>query len=475
MNLAVIMTICYLLIVIGISVYFGAKKKNSEEFMVAKRSFGVAIIIPLLFSELIAGAATLGNAATAYKLGLSSAWIGWTMTVAVLTLMLVAGKFYRAISVEKGVMAVPETYAHMFDKRSRIVLLFILVISYIILLSNQPLAAGYMISGMTGWNLNVVIWSVAGICILATILGGMRGIAWMNIVNASTLIIGMGIIAYMSVRHVGGIAQMQAALPPSYFSITQPSVAVTLANIIGTALSYLCGAIAVAVIFSAKSMKDARIGFFICAIILLVFATFPALMGMSAKIVLPDIDPNNALFAMANYFGEVYGGIISMAVIAAIWSTAPALLLVTATILTRDFYMMKNPNATDAQQMWFLKSSIVGIGVVATFIGLNATSILDSIFGALQIRSSAGLVLAIAMFWPRVTKDAAFWSMLIGGITAAVWFFFKNPYGISALWPAMVVTLLVLVPMTLHSKEAVSPGYKMYREALKSAEEKGTL
>jgi len=471
-NIAIIMTVCYLVIVVGISIYFGTKKKSSEEFMIAKRSFGIAIIIPLLFSELIAGAGTVGNAAAAYTRGLSSAWIDWSMALGALILVLVVGKFYRAMSVERGVMAVPEAFKQIFDQRTRIVLLFTMVLTYTVAFSNQPVAAGHMISQMTGWNFYAVAWGVAGICILATILGGMRGIAWMNIVNAVALVGGIGIVAFKSVNYVGGLSAMGASLPPEFFNVMQPSVHVTVASILGTVLSYFCAAVVIGVIFSAKSFKDAKIGIAACAAILIPFGACPALIGMAANMTMPDIVPNTALFAMASIFGEAYGGFVSMAVIAAIWSTAPALLLVAATTLTRDFYMMRKPDATDAQQLRFLKLTIVAIGIIATFIGLNATSILDSIFGALQIRSAAGMVLAIALFWPRVSKQAAFWSMLSGGIVAASWFFLKNPFGISALWPSLVVTLLLLIPMTLRSKEPVSPGYEMYRKTLKAAQEK---
>jgi len=71
----------------------------------------------------------------------------------------------------------------------------------------------------------------------------------------------------------------------------------------------------------------------------------------------------------------------------------------------------------------------------------------------------------VALAWPRVTKDAAFYSMLAGGIVAAFWHFAGNPFGVQPLWPGAGVCLLILIPMTLLSKEKVSPGYRMYLEA----------
>jgi SSS family solute:Na+ symporter len=178
---------------------------------------------------------------------------------------------------------------------------------------------------------------------------------------------------------------------------------------------------------------------------------------------------------MANSFGGVYAGLVSKAIIAAIWSTGPALLLIISTTLTRDFYKVFKPDVSDAQQVRFSKIAVVIVAAIFTIFGLNAGSILNQMLGAFQIRSVVGIVLAVALFWPRVTKNAAFWSMLLGGIVAAVWHFSGSPFGVAPLWPAALVCLVILIPMSLASKEKVSPGYKMYKEALEAAKAKGEL
>ena len=47
-----------------------------------------------------------------------------------------------------------------------------------------------------------------------------------------------------------------------------------------------------------------------------------------------------------------------------------------------------------------------------------------------------------------------------------IWHFTGNPYGIQPMWPGAIVCLLIMIPMTLLSKEKVSPGYNMYKETL---------
>ena len=95
----------------------------------------------------------------------------------------------------------------------------------------------------------------------------------------------------------------------------------------------------------------------------------------------------------------------------------------------------------------------------------DGQTILNQMLGAFQIRSVVGVVLLAALAWPRVNSRAAFWSMMGGGIVAAGWFFAGNPFGIAPLWPATAVCLIILIPITLSSKEKISDGYRRYMEA----------
>lgn len=474
MNITIIMLVVYMAITIGISLYFKNRNNDSKGFMTAKGELGVLLVIPLLFSELIAGAGTIGNAQKAFNMGLSSVWADWGLAIGVILFVILALKFYKGMNKSKGVISVPEAYKYIFDEKCRVVMLFVIVITYLILFSNQPAAVGAIIGPIFGVSETLVAWIAAAIFILVTLSGGMKGIAFMNVLHAVIMMIGMLIIAIKSVNYAGGMDVIQATLPETYFSFMQPNVPTTIANGLGTAISMLAAATAVTVSFTAKDLKTARIGMPIAAIVVAPFALCPSIVGICAKVVMPDIDPSSALFSMAHQLGSVYSGVASMAIIAAIWSTAPVLMMITSTTFTRDFYKKIKPDATDKQELFVSRISIVVIGIVGTMLGLSADSFLDQMYGAFQIRSIVAITLLVALFWPRVSTTAAFWSMLVGGATAAVWFFAGNPMGVSCFWPGAAVCLLILVVLTLMSKEKVTPGYKLYKESVATmlAEEK---
>ena len=467
MNISLLVLIVYIAITVGISLYFATKNNSLKQFSVADSGLGVPLIVALLFSELIAGAGTIGNAAEAFESGVSSVWANWGMAIGCVLFLLLAAKFYRAMCKTHGVVSIPEAYRLLFDSRCRTVLLVIVVVVYGIIYSSQPMAAASMLAPLLKIDTVIVSWIMAGIFVLITLFGGLKGIAWMNFVHAAVMYIGMIIVAVKSLSTVGGIDALQASLPSHFFDFGQPNWPTVIAYALGTGISFLASSTIVSATYAAKSTRTCNKGIIISAVLIIPFALAPAVIGMCAKVYDPSISANSALFQMSDKLGVGFSALTSTAVMAAIASTAPALLIAVSTALGRDFYKgIIRQKATDREQLLFTKAMAIVVGFGANFFGLHTSSILNQMLGAFQIRSVVGIVLIAAIFWPRVTASAAFWSMLFGGTVAAVWHFGGNPGGIAPLWPAAAVCLIVLVSVTLRSKEKVSPGHLLYRQAL---------
>jgi len=122
--------------------------------------------------------------------------------------------------------------------------------------------------------------------------------------------------------------------------------------------------------------------------------------------------------------------------------------------------------------MKWAKIFAITLGLIATYFGMQSTSILAQMAGAFQIRAVAGVVLLVAIFWPRVDSRAAFWSMLLGGIVAAGWHFAGNPY-CTSLYPSQVVGVSILVILTLMAKKPIADGHEKYVLALEELTKEG--
>lgn len=466
MALPLIMLIVYIALTVIVSIVVAVRSKSSStQFLTAEGNLKWFLIIPLLFAEMMAGAATIGKAATGFTTGISAVWVNWGMAIGMIIFIVFAARFYRAMHKKYGAISVPEAFKFMFDQRCRMVMLVIIIVVYCFLYSSQPISAAALISPMVGIDPTIIAWGVSALFILVTLLGGMKGLAALNFVHMIVMYVGLIWATQGSLGLVGGLEGLQASLPATYFDFFQPDVGSTLANAIGIGISFIAAATMVTAGISAKTPRDMTTGAWGAALIVIPFAALPAVIGMCAAVALPGIAPNTALFAMSDVQGPVVSGMVSMAIAAAIWSSAPAALLFCANTLTRDFFAVIKPTSSDKQRALFSKAAIIILGIFSTWLGLNAASILGQLYAAFQIRSVVGIVLLVAMVWPRVSSKAAFWAMLGGGGLAAAWHFAGAPFGIEPLWPACALTIILLVGISLTSKEKVSPGFKRYQAA----------
>ena len=448
----------YIVITTGVGWYLSNRAKSSNDtksFFLAKKNLGPILICFLMFGEMVAGSSTVGSATTAFNSGLSSVWTNWGQALGVLVFVFTVSKFYRVAS-HNGAYSVPEAFEFRFDHRTRLVVMVIVMVVYGIMFAMQPRAAAAVLAPMINVDITVMSWVMACIFIIQALVG-------------LGLYAGVGIVAFLAFHEVGGLAPISQTLPEHFLRVDYPNVQSMIGTAVGSMFGFILSSTLVANVYGAKSKKAANTGVSVAAVLVIIFALFPAFVGVAGRYLMPDAAPGTILYSVAGRYGDVVGGIASMAIIAAVFSTGPAFLLTLSTTLTRDFYVaLIKPDADDKAQLRFSKLAIVGIGLVATFLGLNATSILSQVSGAFQIRSVAGVVLIISVYWKKVDKRAAFWSILVGGIVAAVWHFSGQPFGIVPFWPGNIVGVAILLILTLTNGYSESPDYTAYREHMEA-------
>ncbi len=461
-----LVVVAYIVLTTGIGWYLSNKAKSSENidsFFLAKKNLGPVLICFLMFGEMVAGSSTVGSASTAFGSGMSSVWTNWGQALGVFVFVLTVSKFYRVAS-RNGAYSVPEAFEFRFDRRTRMVIMIIVMVVYGIMFAMQPRAAAAILSPMIEIDLTLMTWIMAGIFVLQALVG-LKGIAAMNVVHSTCLYVGCAVVAILAYTKVGSLDAVKTALGAEYLSFAKPSVQTVVGNAVGGMFGFILSSTLVANVYSAKSKKAANTGVSVAAVLVIVFAFFPAFIGVSGKMLFPDAANTTILYTVADSFGSFVGGLASMAIIAAVFSTAPAFLLTLSTTLTRDFYVaVVNKDASERSQLRFSKLAIVGIGLIATLLGTKAGSILSQINGAFQIRSVAGLVLIISCYWKKVDKKSAFWAILCGGIVAAVWHFAGQPFGIVPFWPGNAVAIVILLVMTLGNGYKESPDFRRYKE-----------
>lgn len=453
---------------LGLSILIGLvlvrKNKTIQAHFVAKGSLPIALAVPFAFAELTAGASTIGTAADVYGMGISGLWFKWAGVLGGILTAILVSEFYRVMQKKYGIMSVAGAFGRYFDGRVRTVVLVFTCFVYVIIFAQQPVAAASVIAPAFDIDVATATWLIGGFFVIVTLAGGMKGLAWMNIIHTFVLLFGLGIAAVAAVNLVGGVDAIMLELPASYFSVLEPNVGTVLAAAIGGALSYLTAGSVVNVVFCSKSLHTGRIALWTASILTFAFAFLPGAVGLAGAVWFDNAPANQVLFMMADAVSPWVATITSLAVLAAIISSAPAFLLVIVTQLTDDLYKgIVRPKASPRELMVVSRVVTIGVGVLCIVIGLQGGSILSALLGALQIRAITAIVLVVGLVRARVNSKVAFWSILLGSTVAAAWNVAGSPWGIAPLWPGVAVTTAVMVVLAFAQRERVSDEYRRYR------------
>ena len=210
---AFIVVMAYIVITTLVGWSLSNKGKNSDDtksFFLAKKNLGPVLICFLMFGEMVAGSSTVGSATTAFGSGLSSVWTNWGQALGVIVFVFTVSKFYRVAS-HNGAFSVPEAFEFRFDHRTRMVVMVIVMVVYGIMFAMQPRAAAAVLAPMIRVDVTLMAWVMGGIFILQALVG-LRGIAGMNIVHATVLYVGVGLVAALAFCEVGDLEALRALL-----------------------------------------------------------------------------------------------------------------------------------------------------------------------------------------------------------------------------------------------------------------------
>ncbi|MEW6047027.1 MAG: hypothetical protein AB1609_11175 [Bacillota bacterium] len=160
------------------------------------------------------------------------------------------------------------------------------------------------------------------------------------------------------------------------------------------------------------------------------------------------------VLVVAKHF-PMLAAIVTAAAVAAGMSTLDSQLLSASSLVTRDFYVRYcKPDASPQQEARVGQLAVLVLSVIIYVFALTWPGLIVPLATA-----GAGICVAGylgptigALFWPRVGKDAAFWSMVAGGLAAALTFVpWQHPFGIhNTVWGVIagLVVLFVLSPVT---------------------------
>ena len=466
--LTAVIVIAYFAIMLGYGVYFAKKNKDIKSYSIASQTLPLYVTIPLVATGIVGAGSTAGLAAGAFRYGMSASFILLGVPIGVLIMYLLGVmKAYRALSIKKGIMTIPQVMRFRYGKvayMTHAILAFCVV--FMVVGATAPSAAG-IIAPMLNIDYQLAAWLVIAVLLLQVLLGGMQSIGWISILQGILLFGGTFLVMFKAISAVGGFEGLSANLSPAYLRFDGPTPQVAIAILVGAVFAQVTNSFSISSIFSAKSAKAAYWGMGIGSAILIPLGLALGIIGLCAAVLVPQSAPNSAVYHVATLFGTGYGAAISIAILAAVFSTSMPGYLYLATLFVRDIYLgLFKLKADDKKQFWIARITLVVVCLSSTWIGLYAPSIISLVSGAQQIATSYVIVFIMGFLWKRTNEIGAVGTIAFGGGGGLLWYLLGKPWGIEPVWVVWAIGIPIIIICGLLSKNEVDPGYTAVKEIL---------
>ena len=494
------------------------EQKTSSDYFLAGRTLTWWAIGASLIAANISAEHFIGMSGSGFRIGMGIAAFEW---IAAPTLIVVAF-FVLPVMLEKKVYTMPQMlrdrYSHGVSLAFSILWLFLYIFVNLTSVAWLGALAMEQILGdpgfvLFGWVVDpklfyvILLMAFAGVY---SIFGGLKSVAWTDVIQVVFLIGGGLITAYFALAHVGagdawtGLQTVFGAVRETpgdmHLSMVLPDTATAVDRSTGETFNIFQNLPGLAMIFgaiwltnigywafnqyiiqkglAAKNLKEAKKGLIFAAYLKILIPVIVVVPGITAYVLFnhPELADVTGLSGTISKADDAYPwllrnfapigvkGIAFAALVAAIVSSLASMLNSTSTIFTMDIY--KNFIKKDASE-----KQLVGMGrivalaalVIATIAAKPLLGGLDQAF--IYIQEYSGLiypgvvvVFGMAIFWKRATNRAALWTAIAClpiGVTLA---FLMPETGFPLRMGYVFIALVVIaVTVTLLDRKNLAP------------------
>ncbi|WP_288438064.1 sodium:solute symporter [uncultured Pseudomonas sp.] len=446
MLLDISVVLAYALAMLLLGWYGMRRARNQEEFLVAGRNLGPACYLGTMAATVLGGAATVGTVRLGYVHGLSGFWLCAMLGSGILVLNLFLAKPLLKLRIYTVTQVLERRYTPLARQASAaIMFVYALMLSVV-----SVLAMGTVIQVL----FELPFWSAillgGSVVVIYSSIGGIWSLTLTDIVQFVIKTAGlMFVLLPICLTRVGGWDALVAKLPASAFALTTLGYDTIFTYFLIYFFGILIGQDIWQRVFTARSEGVARVAGSLAGVYCVIYGLVGALIGMCARVLLPDLaDANNAFAAIVrSALPDGIRGLVIAAALAAMMSTASAGLLAASTILTEDLLPRLRGGRASTLGMARFFTLLTGLAVLAIALLVN------DVIGALTLAYNllvGGILVPLlgAILWPRATTAGALASMLLGS-GAAIVFMLKD--GLEANTPIYFSLGLSLVSFVVVS------------------------
>lgn len=418
-----VIIILYLSAMILIGIFSQKQTHSKDDFFVAGRKGSSFNITGSLFATIVGGSATIGMAGLGFSRGITGIWWLLVGTIG----LVILGLFFARRVRDFGFYTLPELVERQYDSKVGLASSLLISIAWLGVIAGQIVAAGKILGvlGIGDSTLWMIVFTL--VFVTYTVTGGQRAVLKTDTWQSIIIFIGIFSGLVFVLTRLGGFDRLWAQLPSDFSSFPiseQFGTYDLIKTLFLVGLTYVVGPDMYSRIFSAKDSGTARRAIFTTSVLILPLAFAIVLLGMSARVLFPDIVAEQAFpMIIKEVLPPVFDGLILAALLCALMSSADTCVLSASTILSVDIIQKFKPSFTEKQVIVISRILIFILGAISLGLALFLKGVINSLLFAYTIYTAGLIPLVLAGFYRdklKVTPLAAFIALIGGGVLGLI-------------------------------------------------------
>jgi len=464
----------YMLIMLGIGVYFYFKTDDLSDYILGGRGLGPGVTALSAGASDMSGWLLLGLPGMMYSEGLVGSWIALGLLIgAFLNWHYVAKPLRVYTHALSDAITIPDYFSNRFaDKKNRLrVVTAIVILLFYTLYTSSGLVGGAKLFEAT-FDLEYETALLVGSFIIVsyTFLGGYNAVSWTDFLQGILMMLALVITPLAVVFELGGFSEAFAIVESADMSkldIVSGSSLIGIISLLAWGAGYF-GQPHILVRFMsirdedemgrAKAIGMSWMGISIVGSLSVGFFGFAYVLANGV-----DLHDSEKIFITLSQliFNPWIAGFLLAAILAAIMSTVDSQLLVSSSVLTRDIYhALLRKDASNAELVWVGRATVIIIALIAWYISTDSNS------SVLRLVSYAWAGFGVA-FGPLMILSLS--GMVVGSLTVIV---FKQLEGgifdLYGLVPGFIFAWIAIVVFSRFGPEVSAEVREKFDEVKKS-------
>ncbi len=358
-------------------------EKNSSDYFLAGNTLPWWAVGSSLVAANISAEQIIGMSGSGYAIGLAIASYEWMAAIT----LIVIGKYFLPILLEKKIYTMPQFLEQRFDKRVQLLMaIFWLAVYTFVNLAAVLYLGALAIKTITGVGMLYGMLFLAAFSMAYSLYGGLKAVALTDVVQVVLLVFGGLLVTYLALDKIAGgeglIAGFTTLLEktPSSFDlilssdhedyISLPGISVLLGGMWIINISYWgFNQYITQRALAARNLREAQKGMALAGYLKLLMPVIVVLPGIAALMLVPDLErPDQAYPELMKLVPAGLLGLCFAALVAAIASSIASMANSISTIFTMDIYRQLTKSQPSEKKLVMIGRCAAGVAMVVAMI-----------------------------------------------------------------------------------------------------------